>query len=80
VLELTMINPSTGWFGVKDVKDKPAKESMNTLMTYGYKDIQDLSIYTLIMEENAKIYSKNWLITMELRKRMVLHLALNIME
>jgi hypothetical protein len=25
-----MINPSTGWFEVKDVKDKSAKESMNT--------------------------------------------------
>ena len=25
-----MIDPSTGWFEVKDVKDKSAKESMNT--------------------------------------------------
>jgi hypothetical protein len=25
-----MIGPSTGWFEVKDVKDKSAKESMNT--------------------------------------------------
>jgi hypothetical protein len=30
VLELTMINPSTGWFELKDLKDKPAKEPMNT--------------------------------------------------
>jgi hypothetical protein len=30
LLALTMINPSTGWFEVKDVKDKSAKESMNT--------------------------------------------------
>jgi hypothetical protein len=30
VLALTMIDPSTGWFEVKDVKDKSAKESMNT--------------------------------------------------
>jgi hypothetical protein len=29
-LLLTMIYPSTGWFEVKDVKDKSAKESMNT--------------------------------------------------
>jgi hypothetical protein len=30
LLALTMIDPSTGWFGVKDVKNKSAKESMNT--------------------------------------------------
>jgi hypothetical protein len=30
VLALTMIDPSTSWFEVKDVKDKSAKESMNT--------------------------------------------------
>jgi hypothetical protein len=30
LLALTMIDPSTGWFEVKDVKDKSAKESMNT--------------------------------------------------
>jgi hypothetical protein len=30
LLELTMIEQSTGWFEVKDVKDKSAKESMNT--------------------------------------------------
>jgi hypothetical protein len=30
LLALTMIEPSTGWFEVKDVKDKSAKESMNT--------------------------------------------------
>jgi hypothetical protein len=29
VLALTVIDPSTGWFEVKDVKDKSAKESMN---------------------------------------------------
>jgi hypothetical protein len=29
-LALTMIDPSTNWFEVKDVKDKSAKESMNT--------------------------------------------------
>jgi hypothetical protein len=29
-LALTMIDPSTGWFEVKDLKDKSAKESMNT--------------------------------------------------
>jgi ABC-type proline/glycine betaine transport system substrate-binding protein len=29
LLELTMIDPSTGWFVVKDMKDKSAKESMN---------------------------------------------------
>jgi hypothetical protein len=29
LLALTMIDPSTGWFEVKDVKDKSAKESMN---------------------------------------------------
>jgi hypothetical protein len=28
-LALTMIDPSTSWFEVKDVKDKSAKESMN---------------------------------------------------
>jgi hypothetical protein len=26
-----MIDPSTGWFEVTDVKDKSAKESMNTV-------------------------------------------------
>jgi hypothetical protein len=31
LLALTMIDPSDGWFEVKDVKDKSAKESMNTL-------------------------------------------------
>jgi hypothetical protein len=31
LLALTMIEPSTGWFEVKDVKDKSAKESMNTV-------------------------------------------------
>jgi hypothetical protein len=30
LLALTMIDPSTGWFEVKDVKYKSAKESMNT--------------------------------------------------
>jgi hypothetical protein len=30
LLASTMIYPSTGWFEVKDVKDKSAKESMNT--------------------------------------------------
>jgi hypothetical protein len=30
LLALTMIDPSTGWFEVKYVKDKSAKESMNT--------------------------------------------------
>jgi hypothetical protein len=30
MLLLTMIDPSTGWFEVKDVKDKSAKESMYT--------------------------------------------------
>jgi hypothetical protein len=30
LLALTMIDPSTGWFEVKDVKDKSAEESMNT--------------------------------------------------
>jgi hypothetical protein len=30
VLALTIIDPSTDWFEVKDVKDKSAKESMNT--------------------------------------------------
>jgi hypothetical protein len=30
LLALTMIYPSTGWFEVKDVKYKSAKESMNT--------------------------------------------------
>jgi hypothetical protein len=30
LLAMTMIEPSTGWFEVKDVKDKSAKESMNT--------------------------------------------------
>jgi hypothetical protein len=30
LLALTIIDPSTGWFEVKDVKDKSAKESMNT--------------------------------------------------
>jgi hypothetical protein len=30
LLALTMIDPSTSWFEVKDVKDKSAKESMNT--------------------------------------------------
>jgi hypothetical protein len=30
LLALTMIDPSTGWFEVKDVKDKSAKESKNT--------------------------------------------------
>jgi hypothetical protein len=30
LLALTMIDPSTGRFEVKDVKDKSAKESMNT--------------------------------------------------
>jgi hypothetical protein len=29
LLALTMIDPSTGWFEAKDVKDKSAKESMN---------------------------------------------------
>jgi hypothetical protein len=29
VLALTMIDPSTGWFEDKDVKDKSSKESMN---------------------------------------------------
>jgi hypothetical protein len=29
LLALTMIDPSTGWFEVKDVKDKSAKESMD---------------------------------------------------
>jgi hypothetical protein len=29
-LALTIAEPSTGWFEVKDVKDKSAKESMNT--------------------------------------------------
>jgi hypothetical protein len=29
-LAITMIDPSTGWFEVKDVKDKSSKESMNT--------------------------------------------------
>jgi hypothetical protein len=29
LLALTMLDPSTGWFEVKDVKDKSAKESMN---------------------------------------------------
>jgi hypothetical protein len=30
LLALTIIDPLTGWFEVKDVKDKSAKESMNT--------------------------------------------------
>jgi hypothetical protein len=30
LLSLTMIDPSTGWFEVKVVKDKSGKESMNT--------------------------------------------------
>jgi hypothetical protein len=30
LLALTMVYPSNGWFEVKDVKDKSAKESMNT--------------------------------------------------
>jgi hypothetical protein len=30
LLALTMIDHSTGWFEVKDVKDKSAKESINT--------------------------------------------------
>jgi hypothetical protein len=30
LLALTMIGPSTGWFEVKDMKDKSAKESMHT--------------------------------------------------
>jgi hypothetical protein len=30
LLALTMIDPSTSWFEVKYVKDKSAKESMNT--------------------------------------------------
>jgi hypothetical protein len=30
LLALTMIDPSTGWFEVKDVKDKSASESMKT--------------------------------------------------
>jgi hypothetical protein len=29
LLALTMIDPSTGWLEVKDVKDKSSKESMN---------------------------------------------------
>jgi hypothetical protein len=30
LLVFKMIDPSTGWFEAKDVKDKSAKESMNT--------------------------------------------------
>jgi hypothetical protein len=30
VLALPMIDPSTGWFEVKNVKNKSVKESMNT--------------------------------------------------
>jgi hypothetical protein len=45
LVALTMIDPSTGWFEVKDAK-------------YGYPDIQDLNIKGLIMEENTKMYLK----------------------
>jgi hypothetical protein len=41
LLSLTMIDPSTGWFEFKDVKDKSAKESMDT-----FDDIW-LSRYTI---------------------------------
>jgi hypothetical protein len=59
LLALTMIDPSTGWFDVKDVKYKSAKESMNThLMMYGYQDIQDPNIEGLIMEENKNIFEE----------------------
>jgi hypothetical protein len=30
LLAFTMIDPSTGWFEARDVKDKSSKESMNT--------------------------------------------------
>jgi hypothetical protein len=39
LLALTIIDPSTDWYEVKDVKDKSAKESMNTFDVW-------LSIYT----------------------------------
>jgi hypothetical protein len=44
LLALKMIHPSTGWFEVKDVKDKSAKESIIFLMTYDYSDTQYLHI------------------------------------
>jgi hypothetical protein len=56
LLALTMIDPSTGWFDVKDIKDKLAKESMNT-----FDDIC-LSRYPrpeCIGFDNTKMYSKN---------------------
>jgi hypothetical protein len=41
LLALTMIDPSIGWFEVKDVKDKSAKASMNMLDDICYPDIRD---------------------------------------
>jgi hypothetical protein len=48
-----MIDPSTGWFEVRD-----------SFMTYGYPDTQDLNTQGLIMEENTKMYLENYLSTM----------------
>jgi hypothetical protein len=44
LLALTMTDPSTCWFEVKDVKDKSAKESMNTFDNVWLPDIRDLNI------------------------------------
>jgi hypothetical protein len=79
-LALTMIDPSTGWFEVKDVKDKPAKESMNTvddisLSRYPrpeYTGFENGGEYKNVFEELVKNYG--------IKKRVVLHSILKHME
>jgi hypothetical protein len=59
VLALTMIDPSTGWFEVKDVKDKSAKESMNTFDDVWLSRYPRPEYIGLIMEVNTKTYLKS---------------------
>jgi hypothetical protein len=65
-LALTMIDPSTGWFEVKDVKNKSVKESMN-IFDGIWLSRYPRPVYICFdkVEENTEIYSKNNLITME---------------
>jgi hypothetical protein len=80
LLALTIIDPSTGWFEVKDVKDKSAKESMNTfddvwLSRYPrpeYMGFDNGGEYKNVFEELVNTYV--------IKKKIVRHSILNLME
>jgi hypothetical protein len=58
-LALTVIDPSTCWFEVKDVKDKSAKESMNKFYDVWLSRYSRPEYIGFDNGDNTKMYSNN---------------------